>query len=217
MKKLLLALGLWLGMVASATAQIPCPGVGGVNTVPQLGVSCAQEPGVATFAAAGYGIVPAASATDIACITGSASRVVRVQSIRVSGTAGTLVTLPVLLTKHTVANTGGTAALTTALPVPVSLDTTAATTASATATTTAYTANPTIDSTAVTIDAMVASFNVTSALVNGSQAFFDFKERNFMSAPTLRGIAQQLCVNLGAISVSSGLLAVSFAWTEAQQ
>lgn len=213
MKRLLLSLGLVLGLTTGAFAQ--CVAVGGINSVPVPGLNCLSEPAVATFAAAGYGIVPAASATDVACITGSATKVVRVQSVRVSGTAGTLVSLPVILTKHTVANTGGTATVTTALPVPVSLDTTVATTASATATTTAYTANPTVDATAVTIDGMVASFNVTSALVNGSQANFDFKSRNFMTAPTLRGIAQQICVNLGAISVSSGLLAISFTWTEA--
>lgn len=215
MKRIFLSIALLLGLTTLASAQ--CIAVGGVNSVPQTGLNCQSEPAVATFGAAGYGIVPASSATDIACITGSATRVVRVQSVRVSGTAGTLVTLPVVLTKHTVANTGGTAALTTALPVPVSLDTTIATTASASATTTAYTANPTVDSTALIVDAMVASFNTTSALVNGSQAFFDFKTRNFMTAPTLRGVAQQLCVNLGAISVSSGLLAVSFTWTEAPQ
>lgn len=218
MKNLKLALlSAAFALAWAATSQAQCIAVGGVNNVPQPGLVCDNEPYVASFAASGYGIVPASSATDVGCITGSATKAVRVQSIRVSGTAGTLVTLPVILFKHTVANTGGTAAATTALPVPVSLDTTAATTASATATTTAYTANPTIDATALQVDAMVASFNVTSALVNGSQAFFDFKSRRYVNAPTLRGIAQQLCVNLGGISVSSGLLAVSFMWTELGQ
>lgn len=215
MKRIFLSIALWLGLTTLASAQ--CVGVGGVNTVPQTGVVCNTEPLVATFAGMGYGIVPAASATDVACITGSASRVVRVQGIRVSGTAGTLVTLPVLLNKHTVANTGGTAAVTTALPVPVTLDTVTATTAAATATLTAYTANPTIDASALQVDAMITSFNVTSALVNGSQAFFDYRGSRYMEPPTLRGIAQQLCVNLGGISVSSGLLAIAFYWTEAPQ
>lgn len=215
MKKLLLGLVFALGLTASAQAQ--CVAVGGVNNVPVTGLNCQSEPSVATFGGMGYGIVPAASATDVACITGSATKTIRVQSVRVSGTAGTLVSLPVLLNKHTVANTGGTAAVTTALPVPVTFDTTTATTAAATATLTAYTANPTIDSSALQVDAIVTSFNVTSALVNGTQAFFDYRSRNFMEAPTLRGIAQQLCVNLGGISVSSGLLAVSFSWTEAAQ
>lgn len=215
MRKLLLSAAFLVALATGANAQ--CVAVGGVNNVPTTGLNCQSEPSVATFGAMGYGIVPASSATDIACITGSATKVVRVQSVRVSGTAGTLVTLPVLLNKHTVANTSGTAAVTTALPVPVTFDTGTATTASATATTTAYTANPTIDSTALQVDVMTASFNVTSALVAGNPAFFDYRTRNFMEAPTLRGIAQQLCVNLGGITVSSGLLAVSFSWTEAAQ
>lgn len=212
MKKLLLALALALAFPALASAQ--CIGAGNINTNNLPGVVCPSEPTIDTYAAMGYGIVPAASATDVACITGSATRVVRVQWVRVSGTAGTLVSLPVLLNKHTVANTGGTAAVTTALPAPMKLDSGAAT---ATATTTAYTTNPTIDATAVQMDALVTSFNTTSALVNGTQAFFDFRGRTLMEAPTLRGIAQQYCVNLGAISVSSGLLAISFGWTEAAQ
>lgn len=215
MKRIFLSIGLFLGLTTLASAQ--CVSVGGINSVVIPGMSCLSEPAIATFGAAGYGIVPASSATDVACITGSATKTVRVQSVRVSGTAGTLITLPVILTKHTVANTGGTAAATTALPVPVSFDTTTATTASASATTTAYTANPTVDATALIIDGMVASFNVTSALVNGSQANFDYRNRTYSEAPTLRGIAQQLCVNLGGISVSSGLLAVAFTWTEATQ
>jgi hypothetical protein len=217
MRRLLLALAASLAFAGAASAQVSCTGVSGVNSVPQIGVNCNQEPTVATFGGMGYGIVPAASATDIACITGSATKVVRVQQVKVSGTAGTLVTLPVLLNKHTIANTGGTAATTTALPVPVTMDTGVATTASATATLTAYTANPTVDASALQLDAQAASFNTTSALVTGYPAFFDYRERSFSSAPVLRGVAQQLCVNLGGISVSSGLLAVSFVWTEAAQ
>lgn len=212
MKKLLLAAAFALAFASSANAQ--CVGAGNTNVNALPGMNCNSESIVPSFMAMGYGIAPAASATDVACITGSASRVTRVQGVRVSGTAGTLVTLPILLNKHTVANTGGTAATTTALPVPVKLDSASA---AATATTTAYTANPTIDSTAAQIDAIVTSLNTTSALVNGTQAFFDFKARPFAMAPVLRGVAQQVCVNLGGISVSSGLLAISFYWTEAPQ
>lgn len=212
MRKLLLASAAFFALTAGASAQ--CVGVGGVNTVPIPGVTCLMEPTVDTYAAMGYGIAPAASATDVACITGSASKVTRVQAVKVSGTAGTLVTLPILLTKHTVANTGGTAAGTTALPVPGALDSNSP---AATATTTAYTANPTVDSTALRIDAQTASFNTTAALVAGVPAFFDYTGRNYSMAPVLRGVAQQVCVNLGGISVSSGLLAISFRWTEAAQ
>lgn len=212
MKRIILSLGLLLGLTVSAFAQ--CVGVGSINNAPPPGINCQTEPVITTYAAMGYGIAPAASATDVACITGSATKVVRVQKVKVSGTAGTLVTLPILLTKHTVANTGGTPAATTALPVPYPLD---STNAAASATTTAYTANPTVDSTAGRIDAVTASFNTTAALVNGPAAVFDYTGQRYSQAPVLRGVAQQVCVNLGGISVSSGLLAVSFEWTEAAQ
>lgn len=211
MKRLLLSLGLLFGLSGFAAAQTAC---GGVNFTPSAGVSCLLEPTAPTYAASGYGIVPAASATDIACITGAASKVIRIQTVRVSGTAGTLVTLPVILTRHTVANTGGTAATTTALPVPFAID---GTNPAAVATTTAYTANPTVDASAAILDVQTVSFNTTAALVSGSFALFDYKERNFAQAPILRSAAQQVCVNLGGISVTTGAVAVSFYWTELAQ
>lgn len=211
MRKLLLTLALCL-LPSLAAAQ--CANVGGVNNVPQPGIVCLNEPAVDSYAAAGFGIVPAANATDVACITGSATKVIRLQWVKVSGTAGTLVTLPVLVNKHTVANTGGTPATTTALPTPMKLDSNSG---SATATTTAYTANPTVDSSATQMDMQTVSFNTTSALVSGPAAFFDYRNHPYMMAPTLRGVAQQYCVNFGGISVSSGLIAVSFGWSEAAQ
>lgn len=214
MKKFLLSLALLLGLCAQASAQ-GCIAVGGVNSVPQTGVVCQSEPTTDTYAATGVGIAPASTATDVACITGSATKVVRLQRIRVSGTAGTLITVPVLITKHASANTGGTAATGTALPVPYPLDSTDATVS---ATTTAYTANPTItDSTPGIIAAATLSLNTTSALVGQGEVALDWASRNYMEAPTLRGIAQQLCVNLNATSPSSGLVNVTFVWTEAAQ
>lgn len=210
MKKLLLALALSCAFPALAAAQ--CVGAGSplINALP--GAACASEPTVDSFGASGYGIVPAASATDIACITGSATKVIRVQRVIVSGIAGTAITPPVVLTKHTVANTGGTAAATTALPVPRAMDSNGA---AATATTTAYTANPTVDASALQLAAQYATFQVTTII--GSKADFDFSSRNYAQAPVLRGIAQQVCVNLGATSITSGLLAVAFYWTEQAQ
>ncbi len=209
MRKLLLGLALLLGSTLAAQAQ--CVAITGVNTGAVPGITCQSEATNPTYMAAGFGIVPVASATDIACLTGSATKTVRLQQMTIGGTAGTLVSLPVRLMKHTVANTGGTAATTTALPVPVSLDSSFT---AATATTTAYTANPTVDGTAVNIDVANLSLNTTSALVAIPQVKFDYSNRSFSAAPTLRGVAQQLCMNLGGISVSSGLIAVSMMWTE---
>jgi hypothetical protein len=202
----------WSGFYSSAQAQSGCIGVGGVNSVPIPGITCASEPNVNTFAATGVGIVPAASATDIACITGSATKVIRLQGIRINGT-GTAITVPVLVTKHATANTGGTAATTTALPAPYAVD---SSDGAATATTTAYTANPTItDATPGIIDVQELPLAATSTST-ASNMNFDYYTRLFMEAPTLRGVAQQICVNLNATSPTASLN-VSFRWTESPQ
>lgn len=220
MKRLLLgllALAL-VGAFAPASAQVTsfnggCAAASGVNSVPRNGVSCPSDSVAPTYMAAGVGIVPASAATDVACITGNATNIVRVQQIRVSGSAGTLVSLPILVTKHTIANTGGTAATSTALPVPNKLDTL---NPAPLGTTTAYTANPTVDSTAVIVDGGITTLNVTT-VAGGAPTTFSWTTRAYNEAPVLRGIAQQLCVNLNGITVSSGLLAISFLWTEQLQ
>jgi len=210
MKKLLLALGLLFGLGANASAQ--CIAVGGVNTVPQIGVSCASESNVPTYAATSIGLIPGAAATDIACISGSASRVVRVQYIRVAGT-GTAITVPLLIKKNASVDTGGTLALTTAIPVPYAMD---STNPAATATTQAWTANPTItDSAPGIIDAAALFLAATTTSTAMPFVQFDYAERNYSQAPILRGIAQQVCVNLNGTSPTA-LLTVSFKWTEQQ-
>lgn len=219
MKRLLLALTLALvGVSAPAFAQVTtfnggCTGANGINSVPRSGVSCPSDSIAPTYAATGVGIAPASSATDIACITGNATNVVRVQQVRVSGSAGTLISLPVLITKHTVVNTGGTAATSTALPVPNKLD---SLNPSPVATTTAYTANPTVDATATILDAGIVTLNVTT-VAGGAPTTFSWTTRAYNEAPVLRGVAQQVCVNLNGVTVSSGLVAVSFLWTEQNQ
>lgn len=213
MKKLLLSIGFWLGLTAFASAQ--CVAVGGINSTPVPGLNCLSEPSVATYIATGVGIAPASSATDIACLTGSASKVVRVQRMRVSGTAGTLISVPVLVTKHASANTGGTAATGTALPVPYTLDTN---NVAVTATATAYTANPTIsDAAPGIVTAAILPLGLTGTTLASPGVLFDFGDLDFAQKPTLRGIAQQLCVNLNATSPSSGLVNVTYYWTEAAQ
>lgn len=213
MKRILLSLGLWLGLTVLASAQ--CVSAGGINSVPMTGLGCLTEPTVPTYSATGVGIAPASSATDIACLTGSTSKVIRVQRMRVSGTAGTLISVPVLITKHVAANTGGTAATGTALPVPYTIDTN---NVAVTATATSYTANPTIaDAAPGIVTAAILPLGLTGTALASSGVLFDFGDLNYAEKPTLRGVAQQLCVNLNSTSPSSGLVNVSFFWTEAAQ
>ena len=210
MKKLLgLFALLYLAVPSGAMAQTAC---GGVNFVPSAGVSCLLEPTAPTYAATGIAIVSASSATDVACLTGSATKVVRLQYVKVSGTAGTLVNVPITLRKNASADTGGTAATSTALPVPYPVD---SANAAASATTTAYTANPTInDTTPGLIDSSVAVFTATGTLAGNTGVTFDYRGRLYSQAPILRGVAQQICVNFNATTVSSGVTSITFNWTE---
>ena len=195
-----------LGAGAIALAQ-------GVNTVPQVGLITSTL-NQNTFSAISVGLVPAASATDIFCLNGSTSKVVSLTRLLVTGTAGTAITTPVILKLNHSLDTGGTAATTLALPVAAAnngLDT-------ATATLTAYTANPTVnDSTPSYLLAPAISFGATTT-VNQPVEFhsghnvdwFD-KHWDIQKAST---VVQQLCLNLNAVSISSGVLAISAEWTE---
>jgi hypothetical protein len=185
----------------------------GVNGVPQPGQNCLIESAVFTYAAVSVGLVPASSATDLVCLTGSSNKVVRLLSVKVGGTAGTALSTPVLITKHVTANSGGTAATGNALPVPYKVDTSDGT---PTATTTAYTANPTInDASPGVIDAGISTFGVTTASSPSQQ--FNYFTHIYNEPPTIRGTAQQLCVNLNGVSVSTGSISISLYWTEQPQ
>lgn len=211
MKKLFLSLFLWLGLSSLAAAQ--CVGAGGVNAVPQSGVNCQTESLITTYAATSVGLVPGAAATDIACISGSATQVVRVLAIHVSGT-GTAITIPIIITKHISADSGGTPATSTALPAPYRLD---SGDPAPTATTTAWTANPTInDATPGIIDSAVLPLAAASATGSNTEIEFDYFSRVTSKAPILRGVAQQVCVNLNGTSPTASLF-ISFRWSEAAQ
>ena len=217
MKKLLLSFGLLLGLAAPAFAQVPCIGVGGVNTVPQVGVSCASEPAVASYGATSVALVPvAAGATDFFCIGGATGKVIRIQRIRVAGTATTIVTVPLLVTKHASLDTpaGAGSATTTMIPVPYALDSNNPT---ASATTRAWiTANPTItDAAPGIIAASNLQLNLPAAV--GTTTIFDWESRLYVEAITLRKATEEVCLNLNTTAVVAGLLYTTVTWTEAAQ
>lgn len=204
-RTLLTALGL-LALGTSALAQ--------VNVVPQVGVESGivKQP---TYSAASIGLVPAASATDIFCISGSTTKNISIKRISISGTAGTLVTAPFTLLRRATLNTGGTAAVTTALPVAsanLSSD------ATATAVLTAYTANPTIvDASPLYFRSATLSLNTTAALVAAPRLVWEFGEAvsTFSRGlDILKNTAQQVCINLNAVSITTGLLNIDITWVE---
>jgi len=213
MKKLLLASAA-LGLLAL------CPASAQINAVPQIGLTTGYLPKV-TYSSAFIGLVPPASATDEVCIAGSATKVVRVVRMVIGGSAGTLVQLPVTVVKRATADTGGTIGTTTANPgittQIASRDTGQAANTSASAVLVSYTAVPTINDTApVYIDSANMSLSVTTAVTAPAMTVFDWGRdiENNVQVPTLRGVAQQLCLNFNTISISSGVLNGSVTWTE---
>lgn len=189
------------------------PGAAGVTEVGSLSVT--NEGRRRTFSAIATGLVPAASCTDLFCISTVVGTVLRLTRLSISGTAGTLVTLPVFLAKRVTLDTGGTLATGNALPVAATmdpLDTTASVAVLAT-----YTAVPTINDTSPTFyRAGTVCFPVTTAgTANGNGGLtWEFGTRAGAKCPTLRATAHQLCLNLSTISVSSGVICIDVEWTE---
>lgn len=158
----------------------------------------------ATYRATVVGLVPAASATDIAYIIGSATKTVRVTRVSVSGQAGTAINTPIVLVKRSTAASGGTCAGATEVPID-------STSAAATAAVTTCTANPTLG-TGVGSVASQAIF-LSTATTQPRAADFIFGTEGGQPI-VLRGVAQNVAVNLNGVSVSSGVVNVTFEWTE---
>ena len=192
-----------------------------VNFVPQSGLTSGYY-AKQTYSSAFFGLVAVTGATDVVCITGSASKVVRIHDIKLTGTVATAaITFPVQVVRRATADTAGTAASTTANPGTAtqiaSRDTGQGLNTSSTATLISYTANPTInDAAPVYLDSQLLSLNLTS--VGASQMtdfnFGIYNEDNIQPA-TLRGAAQQICVNFGAVTLANAVAINGvISWTE---
>lgn len=207
MKKLFLALGLLLGLVLPAAATCT------VNTVPQVGVICdiSRNP---TYSATSVGLVPAASATDIFCISAGATKSISIRKIEIGGTAGTAVTTPFLIYQRSALGTSGTAATGLALPVAVPLN---SNDPASTATLTAYTANPTVAATPLLMDAVLVDLPVTTAAggVTANELTYGTSVDAFSKGlDIIKNTTQQICLDLNGVTVSSGVLVINMQWQE---
>ena len=209
LKKLTLSSVAVLAFASAAFAQ--------VNYYPQPGVST-DYLRKTTYSAAFWNLAPAAPATDIICISGSATKTVRLQTIKLTGTAATLITIPVIVRALASLDTGGTAAPSIANPANT-IAKRNATDPTATATIIAYTANPTVNDASPTyIDAQHLTFGVSGTSVSDplpSTFEFGLYSEDLLREPTIPiGTTRQFCVNLGGVTVATGSLAGSITWTE---
>lgn len=168
-----------------------------------------EEGGKLTYSMAFTGLVGAASCTDLVRLSGSATKSVYVQEIRISATATAAKTLDILLVKRSTANSGGTSSA--GVAIPHSSDDAAGSAAGL-----LYTANPTVGTatgnlraTRYTIPAVDGAADLCPELV------YDLRGHNGGKGVRLEGVAQGLCINLSGASPGSGnSFAGSITYTE---
>lgn len=214
LKRLMIGVALAATLASAALAQ--------VNTVPQVGVTTGYA-AKNTYSSAFFGLVPVVtSGTDEVCISGSATKIVRVQRITIWGTTATAPqAVPLNLVRRASLDTGGTAAATTANPgiatQIASRDTVQNGNTTSTAVLVSYTAAPTIVDTApVYIDSQLLSMPIVTSVMPPTPADFYFGRdtENNIQVATLRGAAQQICVNIGAALTNASAWNGSIVWTE---
>jgi hypothetical protein len=160
-----------------------------------------------TYSAGVSNLAIVTGATDVLTLTGSATKTIRITRIRFSCLATTDVTIPVTLTKHSTANTGGTSTA----PVAVPHD---SNDSAATAVVAAYTANPTLGTVVgsfIRSDKLVLQLTAGTTPENVIDWVFGSKGSK---SPTLRGTTQQIAINLGATAIAGGSANISIEWTE---
>lgn len=185
--------------------------IGAIAAVVPPPVNSAGVPNVditgqkATYSTSILGLVIAASATDIFTLTGSASKVVKINRILISGSATAAAAADCQLIKRSTADTGGTSTT----PVIAPND---SANAAATAVANAYTVNPAALGTSV---GAVRAQKLDLVAVTGAPIPLLFGFNGAGGQPiALRGVTQQLCVNLNGVTYAGGLIDVDIEWTE---
>lgn len=157
---------------------------------------------LSTYAASGE-IVVAASATDIINIRGSASRLVKVRRIVLTGVNTTLLNVKIDVIRRSSANTGGTSTTTTV----AQNDTTDP---AATAVVTTYTVNPTsLGASAGIIRSRSITASVTDPPIQSVEMIFG---QNGSKAILLRGASEFLGIT--GTATGSFTIRYSIEWTE---
>lgn len=162
-----------------------------------------QQRHKATYRTA-FVVAPAATATDIFQLIGSATKTVEITRIRIAGTQITTGQVVFYIKKRSTANTGGTSSAATLVPL-LSTD------AAATAVGAIYTANPTTGTTVG--DVAVRLVPVVAAASLGDQEIaISFGELG--RALILSGTAQAIAINLNGVTITSGSLVITIEFTE---
>ncbi len=199
--KVLLGLAVAATVALAAQAQVP-----GVNSTLQAVFTLAYDNSTMkpTYSSTAI-VVPAASATDICMITGSATKNIRVRRLLISGVASVVQTEEIGIVKRSTLNTGGTGSIGVAVPYDSA-------SAAASALVEFFTGNPTLG----TLIGAIADFDITwGNLTTGvGSAVKEILFGQLGSPVVLRGATQQLSVNLNGNSLVSGKVSCTWEWTE---
>jgi hypothetical protein len=199
------------GLFPWRQATIKTQGSAELTTDNELVVRSVPSDGTkATYCASITGLASAASATDIFTITGSATKVVRVNRIRVSATQNTVGYTDILLVKRSTANTVGTSTA----PTIVSND---SNNPAGTAVVRAYTANPTLGTAVGTMRSNKILINTpvpSNAQTAGTQWPVDWTFGELGQSIVLRGVAQVLAVNLNGVTLAGSSFDIAIEFTE---
>lgn len=162
--------------------------------------------GIATFGASKLGLVPAATPTDIAVLSGNASNTVIPIYVSVSCTQTTAGIIDLQLYVRTTADSSGTS---TGSPSSIAYDQNNSAAVSAVLT---YTANPTVnDGTNRPVDAQ--KLGVMAPATATPSDIYVWRPSMGQSV-VLRGTAQQLAINLNAVTLTGGSCNVVYRWIE---
>ena len=158
------------------------------------------------YSAAATSVNAPASATDVFEIAGSASKIIKVRAVILSGTETTSAQVIAKLVKRSTANSGGTSATLTNVPFDSS-------SAAATAVCKSYTANPTTGTPVG--DLLAVRFSLPSAATSSPiEQVFSFSNGSLDFPVVLHGTAQTLAVNFNGVTLTGNSLCCTFIWTE---
>lgn len=167
-------------------------------------ISSAQQP---TYWASAIGYSPVATATDMSCMVGSATKTVTVTNAVMYVNSTTSATQSLYIIKRSTANSGGT-------PTALTPTLYESTDPAATASVVTYGANPTTGTgtairynqiTSPVVASPAVAFSLATFAANGSTITY---QKNIV----LHGVAESLCFNYNGAALAGTLLTVAFEW-----
>ena len=158
---------------------------------------------VPSYDAAVVGLVPAAAATDIACLTAGSTKTLYVSHISASGTATAATVVDIVLVRRSTVDTGGTSAAATVVPR-------VSTSAAGTGVLTTWTVNPAALGTLVgNVDASKLTLVTTAATQP-----YTIDNGVITTQPYTISGTQALCINYNAQTVAGNNIDIHFTWSE---